>query len=162
MKQTLDEETFVTQLRKCNLRATNQRLAIMQVMMESHSHPSAEDVFLQLKHSHPTLSLSTVYKTLQIMAEMGVLLTIDTGIGSQRFDGQVYPHHHAVCVRCGKVYDVDFGKFPVKLDSHDILPGFNVQTTKITFSGTCQVCESLDKRDATTGQSVPSQWFQTF
>jgi len=149
MQQKTEEDALIGQLRKCRLRATGQRLAIMRTLMESRSHLSAEEVYQQLKPSHPTLSLSTVYKTLQVMAEMGVIVTIETGMGSQRFDGQTTPHHHAICGKCGRIYDVDFEKCPVEMDSADVVPGFNVQSIKVYFVGTCDCCE--------TEQSVVSE-----
>jgi Fur family transcriptional regulator, peroxide stress response regulator len=135
------EHKLIEQLRKCRLRATGQRLAIMHVLMESRSHPSAEDIYHRLKKSHPTLSLSTVYKTLQVMANMGALVTIETGTSCQRFDGQMHPHHHAVCDKCGKVHDVDFDRHPIELNTKHILPGFNVQGVKVVFTGLCHNCD---------------------
>jgi len=143
MLSHMDERRLIEQLRKCHLRATGQRLAIMQTLLETRSHPSAEDIYQKLKRSHPTLSLSTVYKTLQVMADMGALLTIEAGAGSQRFDVFTHPHHHAICTQCGKVFDVDFNRFPVDMDKRDVLDGFEVQGVKITFSGSCQVCKSI-------------------
>lgn len=136
------ERKLIEQLRKGGLRATNQRLAIMQLLRESRSHPSAEDIFRRLKRSHPTLSLSTVYKTLQVMADMGALLTIECGTGSQRFDGQTHPHHHAVCGKCGKIHDVEFDKYPIEPASKETLPGFTVHGIKVIFRGLCHGCKS--------------------
>jgi Fur family peroxide stress response transcriptional regulator len=135
-----EDQSLITQLRKCKLRATGQRLAIMKTLMESQSHLSAEDIFLRLKQSHPTLSLSTVYKTLQVMAEMGAVVTIETGIGSLKFDGNPNPHHHAICSKCGKVQDVDFSKYPISTTITNILPNFEVQSVKVFFNGLCNDC----------------------
>ena len=143
MQTYMDEHKLIDQLRKCRLRATGQRLAVMQTLLETRNHPSAEDIFQKLKRSHPTLSLSTVYKTLQMMADMGALLTIETGSGSQRFDGHTHPHHHAVCTKCNKVLDVDFDRYPIDLNKKEVLADFDVQGIKITFSGTCQVCKAI-------------------
>lgn len=140
MDSPTNEFTLIDQLRKCRLRATGQRLAVMQSLVESQSHLSAEDIYLRLKETHPTLSLSTVYKTLQVMAEMGAVVTIETGTGSLKFDGNPSPHHHAVCNKCGKVHDVDFSKYPIDTTVRDVLPGFNVQSIKVYFNGTCAEC----------------------
>jgi Fur family peroxide stress response transcriptional regulator len=137
------EQKIIDQLRRSRLRATGQRLAIMQALDESFEHPSAEDIFNTLRKAHPTLSLSTVYKTLQVMAEMGAILTIETGIGGLRYDGHIHPHHHAICIRCGKVYDVDFDQYPVDLNRADIIPNFKIRSIKVYFSGICAVCDSL-------------------
>lgn len=132
------EETLIEQLRGCGLRVTGQRLAILRVLRTDRDHPSAEDVYNRLKPSFPTLSLSTVYKTLQKLAQIGVIQTIDVGAGRQRFDGQDVRHHHAVCICCGKVFDVDFKAFPVDQPAKDIVPGFTVREVKVYFSGLCR------------------------
>ncbi len=140
MEPQAKDHSLITQLRKCHLRATGQRLAIMQSLIESQSHLSAEDIYLRLKQSHPTLSLSTVYKTLQVMSQMGAVITIETGTGSLKFDGNPSPHHHAVCSKCGMVHDVDFMKYPIDMNAKDVLPGFNVQSIKVFFNGVCAEC----------------------
>jgi Fe2+ or Zn2+ uptake regulation protein len=144
MQLQAEEQNLIRQLRRCRLRATNQRLAVMRNLVESRSHLSAEEIYQRLKPSHPTLSLSTVYKTLQVMAEMGAVVTIETGTGSLKFDGQTHPHHHAVCRKCGQVFDVDFKKCPVDPENTDILPGFQVQAIKVYFTGTCEYCPPVD------------------
>jgi Fur family transcriptional regulator, peroxide stress response regulator len=141
-----EEHKLIEQLRKGNLRATVQRLAIMRAIKESHNHPSVEDIYNHLKRTHSTLSLATVYKTLQVMADLGVLITIDPGMGGQRYDGNIHPHHHAICTRCGKIYDIDFIKLPISLSTKNVLPGFHVQSIKVIFSGTCHNCETMKSK----------------
>ena len=153
MQPQVEEQNLIRQLRKCRLRATNQRLAVMRNLVESRSHLSAEDIYQLLKPSHPTLSLSTVYKTLQVMAEVGAVVTIETGTGSLKFDGQTHPHHHAVCRKCGHVFDVDFEKCPVDSEYTDVLPGFHVQGIKIYFTGTCECCPPVDSQSSAPGAS---------
>ena len=142
MLTNLQEHELIEKLHTCGLRATSQRLAIMQSLVESSSHPSAEDIYNRLKRSHPTLSLSTVYKTLQVIADMGALLTIETGTSSLRFDGHTHPHHHAICEKCRKVHDVDFDKYPVDMNIKGVLQGFKVKSVKVIFNGICHVCQT--------------------
>jgi Fur family peroxide stress response transcriptional regulator len=142
MQTHSEEHKLIDVLRKSRLRATGQRLAIMQAIMDSRSHPSAEDIYQKIKPTHPTISISTIYKTIQIMARMGSVLTIETGTGGLRFDGHIDPHHHAICNKCGKVYDIDFQHYPIDLEKKNILEGFQVQGIKVTFLGTCQTCEA--------------------
>ena len=139
------ERQLIDELRRCGLRATGQRLAILRAIRENRLHPSAEELMDQLKESQPTLSLSTVYKNLQTLAEAGVLQTVDTGTGKQRFEGRPEPHHHAVCTRCQRVYDVDFAKFPVQVPQLDLDPHFKIQAVKVCFSGKCHHCNGNAK-----------------
>ncbi len=141
MEANYTDQDLITKLRKGGLRATSQRLAIMKALMATRSHPSAEELYEQLKPSYPTLSLSTVYKTLQILAEIGEVLTLETGSGKQRFDGYTHNHYHATCVKCEKVFDIDYEKYPIN-PPEEILPGFKIQSTKVYFMGLCNECQS--------------------
>jgi len=143
--QQFTETQLIDQLRQCGLRATGQRLAILRALRQDRTHPSAEEVYDCLKRSYPTLSLSTVCKTLQTLAEMDVLQTIDTGTGRQRFEGNPEAHHHAVCTRCGRVLDVAFSKFPVELPDGRIDPSFDVLGLKVYFTGRCHKCAGNGK-----------------
>ncbi len=134
------DQDLITKLRRGGLRATSQRLAIMKALMATRSHPSAEELYEQLKPSHPTLSLSTVYKTLQILSEIGEVLTLETGTGKQRFDGYTHNHYHATCTKCGRVFDVDYEKCPIN-PPEEVLPGFKIQSTKVYFMGVCSECQ---------------------
>lgn len=94
-----------------------------------------------MKPTHPTLSLSTVYKTLQTLAQRRVVQTIECGTGKQRFDGQPGPHHHAVCCHCGRIVDVEFQKLPVSLPKGRFVPDFTIESVKVYFAGICEKCQ---------------------
>jgi Fur family peroxide stress response transcriptional regulator len=142
MQDHIEEHKLIDQLRNCRLRATGQRLAIMQAVMGSRSHPSVEDIYQKVRHAYPTISISTIYKTVQTMSRIGNILTVESGTGSQRFDGHTDPHHHAICNKCGKVFNIDFDHYPIDLDKKNIMEGFRVQGIKVTFLGTCHACET--------------------
>jgi Fur family peroxide stress response transcriptional regulator len=135
-----EEGSIIELFHQCRLRATGQRLAIMKTLIDSKSHLSADELYQILKASHPTLSLSTVYKTLQIMADIGVILTVETGPGSIKFDATQRKHHHAICSCCGKIIDVDFDKYPLAADGDNFIPGFTVQKVKVYINGICEDC----------------------
>jgi len=135
------EKAMIEQLRDHGLRATGQRLAVLRCLRENPTHPSAEEIYARLRPKHPTLSLSTVYKTLQTLAEVGVLDTIDAGDARQRFDGNPAPHHHAVCSRCRRVRDVPMEKSELPPPVDQLVPGFDVEQVKVYFSGVCEECE---------------------
>jgi Fe2+ or Zn2+ uptake regulation protein len=88
----------------------------------------------------PTISLKTVYATLNDLAAMGEIVLLDLGTGAGRFDPNVEAdHHHLVCEQCGKVRDLhaDFGPLTVPLDQQQ---GFAVGRAEIVFRGRCQEC----------------------
>lgn len=125
------------------LKVTPQRLRIFEALHGSPEHPTAESVHAQVRAEMPTVSLRTVYQTLNDLAAMGELAQLDLGTGSSRFDPNLDPHHHLVCDRCGQVYDlhVDFADVQVP-SGHG--HGFRVSTTEIIFRGLCAGCQAAE------------------
>jgi Fur family peroxide stress response transcriptional regulator len=139
----------MTQLfRERGLKVTPQRECIFGVLWGASGHPTAEAVFAEARKVMPTMSLKTVYQTLNDLAEMGEVQQLDLGTGSSRFDPNVEAHHHLVCERCGKVKDlfVDFGTLQVPASARQ---GFKVGSAEVVFRGLCAEC--LEK----TQQSKP-------
>lgn len=145
MSETTDGK-LIDELRRCGLRATNQRLAILRTLRDDPSHPSAEDLYERLRATYATLSLSTVYKTIQKLVEAGVLQTIDTGAGKQRYEGRLPAHHHAICITCGRVVDIPPDQFPIKLTTHKIHPHFRAHVVNVHFNGVCDMCDNRTKK----------------
>src|SRR5947209_537038 len=88
------------------LKVTPQRQAIFKILHTSEVHPTAEAVHAEVTRELPTVSLRTVYQTLNDLAAMGELVQLDLGTGSARFDPTLSPHHHLVCDGCGRVTDI--------------------------------------------------------
>jgi Fur family transcriptional regulator, stress-responsive regulator len=131
----------LTQLFRANGRkVTAQRQCIFRVLQGDVTHPSAEAVFEAARRDVETISLKTVYQTLNDLSELGEILSLDVGTGMTRFDPNVDDaHHHVVCRRCGKVRDV-YADFPdISLpDGSDL--GFEVGSAEIIFRGLCAEC----------------------
>jgi Fe2+ or Zn2+ uptake regulation protein len=131
----------LTQLFRANGRkVTAQRQCIFRVLQGDVTHPSAEAVFEAARQDVETISLKTVYQTLNDLTELGEILSLDVGTGMTRFDPNVGDaHHHVVCRRCGKVRDV-YADFPdIRLpDGSDL--GFEVGSAEIIFRGLCAEC----------------------
>jgi len=125
------------------LKVTPQRQCIFGVLDGSVVHPTAESVHAQVVREMPTVSLRTVYQTLNDLVSMGELEQLDLGTGSARFDPNLEAHHHLVCDRCGKVADVALD-FPGVALPTDVAHGFTVAATQIVFRGTCAPCASAD------------------
>src|SRR5262245_30597784 len=95
----------------------------------------------------PTISLRTVYQTLNDLAAMGELVQFDVGTGSHRFDPNLDPHHHLVCDRCGTVIDVHADLDPRALPEEGT-EGFEITSTEIVFRGVCADCaQAADRVD---------------
>ena len=124
-------------------RYSKKREAILEVIRSTEEHPSADWVYQMLKPEYPDLSLGTVYRNLARFKEEGLINSVGTVNGQERFDGMVNPHAHFICKDCGSVMDfhgldkdesesMDRSaeeKFGVKIDHHELL-----------FYGTCPHC----------------------
>jgi Fe2+ or Zn2+ uptake regulation protein len=131
------------------LKVTPQRQAIFRALHTSSAHPTADTVFDIVRAEMPTISLRTVYQTLNDLAAMGELHAVDLGTGSARFDPNTSPHHHLVCVSCGRIDDLDVDFPGVSIPAGNDL-GFEVSTTEIVFRGRCRSCAAAhgDEADA--------------
>ena len=133
----------LTELFRANGRkVTGQRQCIFRVLQGDVTHPSAEAVHAAASREMGTISLKTVYQTLNDLAELGEISALDVGTGRTRFDPNVDdPHHHLVCRSCGSVRDlvVDFPGLSVP-DGSDL--GFEVGTAEVIFRGLCPTCRA--------------------
>src|SRR5436190_21052585 len=127
--------------REQGLKVTPQRQCIFRLLHGNGVHPTAEAVYAEARREMPTMSLKTVYQTLNDLAEMGEIQLLDLGTGSARFDPNVDAHHHLVCVRCGKVRDlyVDFARLAVPTNQRQ---GFTVGSAEVVFRGLCDDCST--------------------
>jgi Fe2+ or Zn2+ uptake regulation protein len=135
-----DELTEIFRAR--GLKMTPQRQCIFRVLHRMAGvHPTAEAVHAAVVEELPTVSLKTVYQTLNDLSGMGELHHIDLGTGSGRFDTTLDAHQHLVCDACGRVWDVH-GDFSGVQMPVDVSTGFRVSSTDIVFRGQCERCAS--------------------
>ena len=121
------------------LKVTPQRQAIFRVLHGETTHPTAESVYAAVSTSMPTISLRTVYQTLNDLAAMGEVHALDLGTGSARFDPNLDSHHHLVCDRCGRVVDVYADASEVRVPGTQ-RHGFTIKSTEVVFRGLCPDC----------------------
>ena len=88
------------------------RNAILSCLQHSKSHPSAEALYQELRQEHPDISLATVYRNLSLFRNQGIIRSLGTVGGVERFDGDVSPHAHFVCSGCGAVADLPEAGIP--------------------------------------------------
>jgi Fe2+ or Zn2+ uptake regulation protein len=122
------------------LRATRQRLAVLERLRSSDGHPSAADLHRQLLRQHPHLSLKTVYEALDALVGAGLADCVSDGGGPYRYEANTAPHYHARCRVCGGLVDV-----PARADGHirgrtPVPEGFEVEQIRVTLLGRCSRC----------------------
>lgn len=117
------------------------RDAILSCLRQTTEHPSAEWIYLRLKPEYPDLSLGTVYRNLALFKEKGLILSLGTVNGVERFDGNTAPHVHYICTGCGRVLDLSGMHVPEELNRAAAqASGGRVDSCQLTFTGTCSDC----------------------
>ena len=100
------DASITTILREKGFKVTPQRLAVYDVLSRSTAHPSAEMIFNELQPHYPTMSLATVYKTLDILREIGLVQILNAGEDSFRYDAITPNHPHIRCTSCNRIDDL--------------------------------------------------------
>jgi Fe2+ or Zn2+ uptake regulation protein len=116
-------------------KVTPQRLMIYQALEANKTHPTAEAIYERIRETMPTVSLTTVYKTLNELVALGELRRFDVN-GVSHFDPTTDPHAEVVCLLCDRIEDVDFASTPALPN----VPGFEVVGQTQTFYGYCADC----------------------
>ena len=117
------------------------RDAILTCLRETTEHPSAEWVYSQLKQEIPDLSLGTVYRNLSLFKEQGVICSLGTVKGVERFDANTEPHVHFICNECGSVMDLPEVEAPAQLcNAVESGTGGKVNMYHLSFVGICKNC----------------------
>ncbi len=119
------------------------RDAILTCLRQTHSHPSADWIYQALKPQIPDLSLGTVYRNLTLFKEQGLVRSLGTVDGVERFDGDTSPHVHFVCTCCGTVADLPQVALPLQL-THQAEHLGKIETTQLTFYGCCKECTNKE------------------
>ena len=121
------------------------RDAILEYMRQTDAHPSAETVHAGLKATIPYLSLGTVYRNLSLFKQQGMIQSLGSVQGVERFDGNVEPHVHFICTGCGKIQDLHEMQVPQDLsDQAANLANARIRMCQLTFSGECEDCAALN------------------
>jgi Fur family transcriptional regulator, peroxide stress response regulator len=137
---------IVTKLRARGHRITPQRLAILRMLVESHGHPSVEDIFDKVKVSFPTTSLATVYKTIAVMKELGEVLELEFSAGHNRYDGnKPYSHPHLICVKCKRIVDPQLSSLTDLTQELVSDSGYTILSHRLDFYGICPECQEGQK-----------------
>ena len=122
-------------------RNTPQRTTILEELQKTTSHPSAVELYEQVRRRLPKISLGTVYRNLELLAAMGKIQKLDLAGGEARFDANLHPHSHVRCVQCGRVDDVD-GPLPTDwIEQTGQAAGYEVLGHRLEVVGLCPACQ---------------------
>jgi Fur family peroxide stress response transcriptional regulator len=139
-QQRLDE--ILSKLRQRQFRITPQRIAILKAFLQTDQHPSVEQVYSQVKAHFPTTSLATVYKTVNLLKELGEILEIGFADGRNRYDGnRPYPHPHLICTLCRSIIDPEVSALDQMTDEVARATGYRITSHQVELFGTCPDCQ---------------------
>lgn len=130
------------ELRNRGLRVTPQRLAIISVLYVDKSHPSADQIFQRVRASFPAVSLATVYNTLNTLKTSGFLNEVALENSGSRFDTNVTPHAHLICVRCGTIIDPEDTSITDALERIARQYRFEPVSQRLDLFGICPDCQA--------------------
>jgi Fur family ferric uptake transcriptional regulator len=128
-------------------RNTPQRQAILEELQRGASHPTAVELYESVRRRIPRISLGTVYRNLDLLAEMGKIQKLDLGGGEARFDGRVDAHYHVRCIRCGRVDDVHGVPSRLLIDGPNEAAGYEILGHRLEFVGVCPECREPPERN---------------
>ncbi|MEA4902135.1 transcriptional repressor [Desulfitobacterium sp.] len=131
---------ILKQLKEKGVRFTPQRQAILEYLLGTDTHPTAEDIYNHVKAKFPGVSLGTIYNTLNMLKDHGHILELSYGDMSSRFDGNPENHYHVVCTVCGKVVDYHRPLLQME-DEVSEKTGFDVIGHRMEFYGVCPDCK---------------------
>ena len=135
-------EELIGKYRGKGLKLTPQRLAIIEFLDGNTCHPTADDIFQAVKAKYPTVSLATVYNTIQSLQEMGELQELTINPERKHFDPNVAPHHHMICTECKAIEDVFEDYSSILGLPSKVRKGFKITGNHVNFYGQCVQCQS--------------------
>jgi Fur family transcriptional regulator, peroxide stress response regulator len=129
-------------LKQAGMRLTPQRLAICELLSETRTHPTAAAIYEQVHTRYPSLSLMTVYNTLNTLVDLGAINALgNAGDDTIHYDGNTTPHINLACISCKKIEDVDSTKV-AELDGEvSSTSGFKVTGASLLYYGLCPDCQ---------------------
>jgi Fe2+ or Zn2+ uptake regulation protein len=130
----------LNQLRKSGYRLTPQRLAILQVLEETHGHLSAAEIFQAAVHRLPGLTEATVYRTLDFLIGHGLALVAHIGSGRMVYESALHDHHHLICRKCGQSTEIGQVELAALFKHFEKSTGYHIDASHVTFFGLCPDC----------------------
>ncbi len=138
---------FEQACREAGAKLTHQRTEIFREVARTGDHPDADTVYQRVRARIPAVSLDTIYRTLWLLVDLGLIQTLGTGRDRARFDANLDQHHHFVCVECGLTtdfYSPDFDDLDLPESLKEI---GRAEATHVEVRGLCLACAGKDARE---------------
>ncbi|MBR7554474.1 peroxide-responsive transcriptional repressor PerR [Allobacillus sp. GCM10007491] len=135
----------LTTLKKSGVRITPQRHAVLEYLMQSMKHPTADEIYKALEDKFPNMSVATVYNNLRVFLDIGLVRELTYGDSSSRFDCNTSDHYHIICDECGKIVDFHYPSLNEVEQLAEQVTGFDVSNHRLEVYGTCEDCQQMAK-----------------
>ena len=132
---------LIAALKERAFRLTPQRVELVRLIASSEGHPSAAQLYARIKRQYPTMSLATVYKTLNLLKELGQVLEIDLRDDSHYDGNRPQPHPHLICIKCNKIVDGEADFDPSVIRKLERVSGYKILRSQVSFYGLCPDCK---------------------
>lgn len=126
------------------MKYSRQRELILKTLKENCIHPTAEQLYELIRREEPTVSLATVYRNLNLLAENGMVKKIEGLDGTAHFDHQTFDHYHFICTKCNRVFDIPYDIAPDLAQDVESRTGFRIASYDVSFRGTCKNCQKFN------------------
>ena len=123
------------------MKFSKQRELILNYILNSHEHLTADTIYADLKKDNPELSLGTVYRNLTKLTEIGAIKKVSLPNQVDKFDKNLDPHAHFICDECGSITDINIPGMDEFLDKVSDEDGISIRKYDLTLNGTCKKCK---------------------
>ncbi|MEW9677004.1 peroxide-responsive transcriptional repressor PerR [Lentibacillus sp. L22] len=134
----------ISTLKESGVRITPQRHAVLEYLLNSSTHPTADDIYKALEGKFPNMSVATVYNNLRVLREIGLVRELTYGDSSSRFDCNTTQHYHIICEECGKIVDFHYPSLDEVESLAEQVTGFKVSHHRLEVYGKCEDCQGLE------------------
>ncbi len=138
-------ETLVKKLRSRQISVTPQRVAVLSILEARRNHPNAEQIYQEVRRQMPAISFNTVYKTLEVFCQKGLVIKVNPLHEVARYDIDTKHHAHLICRQCHCIVDLPDEEAPAPQLSEEARAGFCVERHSLTYWGLCPRCQNLEK-----------------
>lgn len=149
-------QQFTELCRERGLSVTVQRQRIFELTLERDDHPTADQIYEDVKAEVPGVSRTTVYRVLDLLVELGMVTKAPSPGASARFDPMTRSHHHLVCKRCERLIDLEDAGLDAAIALPDVQAhAFQIENFSIHFYGVCEACRQRQDSVVTNGDAAP-------
>jgi Fur family peroxide stress response transcriptional regulator len=137
--------SLIDKLRSRRISVTPQRLAVLSVLESRRDHPTAEQIYHEVRQQVPAISFNTVYKTLEVLCKKGLILKVNPLHEVARYDIETENHAHLICRECHFIVDLHDEVAPPPSIPLEAQAGFRIEWHSLIYWGLCPQCQHLDQ-----------------